>query len=372
MTEGRDARLVLADGTAFEGRSMGAEGHAIGEVVFMTGMTGYQEVLTDPSYCDQIVTMTAPHIGNTGVNIADQESKRPRLAGFIVHELSTLPSNWRSENDLDAYLKRSNIVGLTGIDTRALTRHIRETGAQMGAMGTESRATLHDRAKAAPSMLGRDLAGKVSTETPFVWTEGSGVWAHAQPRPTLDYHVVALDFGIKHNILRCLVDVGCKVTVLPANTTSDDVLSHNPDGVFLSNGPGDPEPVEYATQTVRALLGKQPIFGICLGHQILARALGASTYKLKFGHHGLNQPVKDLKTGHVEVTSQNHGFCVDTKSLPSRCEATHIQLNDMTNEGIEDQESGAFSVQYHPEAGAGPHDARYLFSRFIERIQRWR
>lgn len=370
MTQ-RAARLVLADGAAFEGTAMGADGHTVGEVVFMTGMTGYQEVLTDPSYCDQIVSMTAPHIGNTGVNSSDQESEKPCLAGFVVHDLCEASSNWRSQDELDAYLKRFQLVGLTGVDTRALTRHLRDTGAQIGAIGSEDRATLHDRAKAAPSMTGRDLASKVSTKQPFVWTEGTGPWATGAT-PTVEHHVVALDFGIKHNILRCLVDVGCKVTVLPADASAHDVLKHQPDGVFLSNGPGDPEPVDYASRTVRDLLGKTPIFGICLGHQILARALGASTYKLKFGHHGINQPVKDLKTGRIEITSQNHGFCVDTASLPAGCQPTHVQLNDHTNEGIEHAESGAFSVQYHPEASAGPHDARYLFERFVERIRKWR
>ncbi|MCB9708275.1 MAG: glutamine-hydrolyzing carbamoyl-phosphate synthase small subunit [Myxococcales bacterium] len=364
--------LVLADGTSFEGRLIGASGDTVGEVVFMTGMTGYQEVLTDPSYCDQIVSMTAPHIGNTGINAEDQESERPSLAGFVVHALSPTTSNWRSEGALDTYLKRHGVVGIANVDTRALTRHVRTEGAQMGAIGSKSRAELHDMAQAAPSLLGRDLAAKVSTPESFVWTHGTGQWSSEAERAAPTYHVVALDFGIKHNILRCLVDEGCKVTVLPANASSEQVLSHNPDGVLLSNGPGDPEPIAYASRTVSALLGKLPIFGICLGHQILARALGASTYKLKFGHHGLNQPVQDLGTHRVEITSQNHGFCVDDTSLPKGCQPTHIQLNDMTNEGIEHPESGAFSVQYHPEAGAGPHDARYLFKRFIERIEQWR
>ncbi|MFW6067731.1 MAG: glutamine-hydrolyzing carbamoyl-phosphate synthase small subunit [Myxococcota bacterium] len=358
------AYLVLADGTRFEGVSVGADGVAIGEAVFTTGMTGYQEVLTDPSYCGQIVTMTAPEMGNVGVNPEDEETGRPFVAGFVVRELSPVPSNWRATESLQAYLRRHGIVALSGVDTRALTRHIRDHGAQMAAVGSEDPATLHDRAKEAPPMLGRDLTGEVSTKQPFEWTQGSGVWWPDSGPPKL--HVAALDFGIKHNILRNLVDAGCRVTVLPARTTAEEILALNPDGVFLSNGPGDPAAVTHGIGTVRDLLGKKPVFGICLGHQLLSLALGGSSYKLKFGHRGLNQPVKDLATGRVEITSQNHGFCVDVASLKGKARTTHIHLNDDTCEGIEHPETGAFSVQYHPEASAGPHDARYMFERFVD------
>jgi len=366
---GPKAHLVLADGTAFPGVAIGAAGTTTGEAVFTTGMTGYQEVLTDPSYRGQIVTMTATQMGNTGVNTEDTESIRPHVAGFVVHELSRLSSNWRSQLSLDAYLKQYGIVAISGVDTRALTRHLRDKGAQSAAIGSEDVATLHDRAKAAPSMVGRDLTAEVSTAKVYEWSDGAGVWgleprADASARP----HVVAVDFGIKQNILRCLVESGCRVTVVPGSTSAADVLKHQPDGVFLSNGPGDPAAVEHGIRTVRDLLGKRPMFGICLGHQILSLALGGKTYKLKFGHRGLNQPVKDLETGRIEVTTQNHGFCVDLPSLQDKCELTHLHLNDGTCEGIRHRESGAFSVQYHPEASAGPHDARYLFKRFIDQM----
>ena len=379
------AHLVLADGSVFAGRSVGAAGTAVGEAVFTTGMTGYQEVLTDPSYCGQLVTMTAPQMGNTGVNSEDLEHGRPRVAGFIVHELSPLASNWRSDSTLDAYLKKHGIVAIAGVDTRSLTRHIRDHGAQMAAIGSESPDALLAKAKAAPTMDGRDLTLEVTTDRVYEWTQGAGSWSRANlgTAPALRggagiapalrggaavtaqrWHVVAVDFGIKHNILRCLVDAGCKVTVVPAQTSAADILTLDPDGVFLSNGPGDPAAVHHGIETVGALLGKTPIFGICLGHQILSLALGGNTYKLKFGHRGLNQPVKDLATGRIEVTTQNHGFCVDVKSLAEKCELTHLHLNDGTCEGIRHVSSGAFSVQYHPEASAGPHDAHYLFERF--------
>jgi carbamoyl-phosphate synthase small subunit len=364
----RVAHLVLADGTAFRGEAIGAPGTTVGEAVFTTGMTGYQEVLTDPSYCGQIVTMTAPQIGNTGVNDEDLECTKPHVAGFVMHQLSPLASNWRSESSLEDYLKRHGIVGITGIDTRALTRHIRDEGAQMAAMGTEDVEALRKQARAAPPMNGLDLTDRVTCDKPHAWTEGSGAWtldANDEQR----WHVVAIDFGVKQNILRCLVDAGCRVTVVPATTSAEDVLALQPDGVFLSNGPGDPSAVSHGIETVRSLVGKRPLFGICLGHQILCLALGGSTYKLKFGHRGLNQPVKDLATGRIEVTSQNHGFCVDIDSLKDKCEVTHIHLNDDTCEGIRHIESGAFSVQYHPEASAGPHDARYLFKRFTDAIE---
>ncbi len=369
----KEAHLVLADGTRFAGRAFGAPGTAVGEAVFTTGMTGYEEVLTDPSYCGQIVTMTAPQIGNTGINLQDAEAKRPALRAFIVRELSEITSNWRAVQSLDAYLKKEGIVGLTGVDTRTLTRHIRDVGAQMAAVGPEDPATLHDRAKAAPPMTGQNLTGEVTTTETFEWTESSGVWGGAKTRQQpRSWHVVAVDFGVKLNILRCLVDEGCKVTVVPATATANEILAHDPDGVFLSNGPGDPAAVTQGIETVRDLLGKRPVFGICLGHQLMSLALGGETYKLKFGHRGLNQPVKDLQTGRVEITTQNHGFCVDVDSLEGKCSVTHLHLNDGTCEGIAHLETGAFSVQYHPEAAAGPHDSRYLFRRFTDVIARQR
>jgi len=367
--ERRRARLVLADGSVFEGVAIGAPGITIGEVVFTTGMTGYQEVLTDPSYRGQIVVMTAPQMGNTGVNREDVEAVEPMLAGFIVHELSPVASNWRSVASLDAYLKEHGVVGLAGVDTRALTRHIRDSGAQMAVIGTEGAATLHDRAQAAPPMSGRDLTGEVTTAERYQWVEGGGAWTLEPERDEKRWHVVAVDYGIKRNILRCLAGSGCRVTVVPSTTTTEEILALDPDGIFLSNGPGDPAAVTHGIATVRSLLGKRPLFGICLGHQILSLALGGSSYKLKFGHRGLNQPVKDLATGRIEVTTQNHGFCVDLASLAGKCELTHVHLNDDTCEGISHPETGAFSVQYHPEASAGPHDARYLFRRFIDRIE---
>lgn len=367
----KEAHLVLADGTRFGGLGFGASAVAVGEAVFTTGMTGYQEILTDPSYCGQIVTMTAPQIGNTGINLEDREARRPALRAFIVRELSEVTSNWRTVESLDAYLKKEGIVGLSGVDTRTLTRHIRDMGAQMAAVGVEDPATLRDRAKAAPPMTGQNLTGEVTTAETFEWTESSGVWAETRgdARP---WHVVAVDYGVKLNILRCLVDEGCRVTVVPANATAEEILAHDPDGVFLSNGPGDPSAVTQGIDTVRGLLGKRPIFGICLGHQLMSLALGGETYKLKFGHRGLNQPVKDLKTGRIEITTQNHGFCVDVDSLKDKCSVTHLHLNDDTCEGIEHLETGAFSVQYHPEAAAGPHDSRYLFRRFTDAIARQR
>lgn len=361
------AKLVLADGRVFEGVAIGAAHTTLGEVVFTTGMTGYQEVITDPSYAGQLVTMTAPQIGNTGVNAEDDETTRPFVAGFIVHELSSMVSNWRAQRSLDEYLKGHGIAGIAGVDTRALTRHIRSTGAQQGAIGTEDAKTLHDKAVASPSMNGLNLADGVSTKTSYKWTEGSGLWAR-HPRPAGRRHVVAVDYGVKLNILRSLVDAGAEVTVVPSTASAADVLALKPDGIFLSNGPGDPAAVTHAVGTVRDLLGKKPMFGICLGHQLLALAVGANTYKLKFGHRGLNQPVKELATGKIEITTQNHGFAVDVESTKGKAVTTHIHLNDGTCQGIEHAESGAFSVQYHPEASAGPHDAQHLFARFIERI----
>jgi carbamoyl-phosphate synthase small subunit len=362
---GEPAHLCLADGTVFEGTAWGAPGVATGEVVFTTGMTGYEEVLTDPSYCGQIVTMTAPQIGNTGITRADTESVAsvPQVEGFIVRDRSPLPSNYRSQESLEAYLTRHGIVALTGIDTRKLTRHLRDHGSQNGAMGTLPPDALLRRAREAPSMVGQDLVRRVTPKEPYAFTESRGAWG-TQPARALERHVVAIDLGLKRNILRCLVDSGCRLTVVPASTPATEILALKPDGVFLSNGPGDPAAVTYAIDTIKQLLGKTPLFGICLGHQLLALALGATTYKLKFGHRGVNQPVLDKTTGRVEITTQNHGFAVDVSSLEGRAETTHVHLNDQTSEGLSVPSLRAFSVQYHPEAAAGPHDALYLFERF--------
>jgi carbamoyl-phosphate synthase small subunit len=364
------AWLVLSDGAVFEGRPLGARGVTTGEAVFTTTFTGYQEVLTDPSYYGQIVTMTAPEIGNVGLNEEDTEavSDAPRAAGFVVRSASPIASNWRARETLDAYLARHGIVAITDVDTRKLTRHLRDYGSQNAAIGTDPPQALLLRARAAPDMNGLDLVRMVTPKEPYEWTEGRGAWATAPPRPP-EHHVVVLDYGIKRNILRCLVDSGCRVTVLPATAPSAEVLALRPDGVFLSNGPGDPAAVGYAVETLRGLLGKQAIFGICLGHQLLALAIGARTYKLKFGHRGANQPVKDLATGRIEITTQNHGFCVDIESLPSAARSTHVHLNDGTSEGLAVDSSSAFSVQYHPEAAAGPHDSLYLFERFVRAMR---
>lgn len=377
----RRAYLALADGTVFPGKAFGADTPSVGEVVFTTGMTGYQEVLTDPSYTGQIVTMTAPQIGNTGINDEDPESvnDKPQVAGFVIREESPIVSNYRSRETLDAYLARSGIMGISEIDTRKLTRHLRDGGSQNGAIGSEAPDTLVDRARAAPSMEGLDLVRRVTPPSSYEFRESRASWGVTALDPRnggrsapsgRPLHVVAFDYGAKRNILRCLVDSGFRVTVVPAGTTAEAALALGPDGIFLSNGPGDPAALPYAVESIRGMLGKKPIFGICLGHQLLARALGASTYKLKFGHRGLNQPVKDLTTNRVEITTQNHGFVVDVESIKGVARTTHVHLNDGTSEGLEAPEAQAFSVQYHPEAAAGPHDALYLFDRFRHMMDR--
>jgi carbamoyl-phosphate synthase small subunit len=364
------AWLVLADGTTFEGRPFGARGTTTGEAVFTTTLTGYQEVLTDPSYYGQIVTMTAPEQGNVGVNAEDSEAvgEAPRAAGFVVRDASPLASNWRAQETLDAYLARHGVVGISDVDTRKLTRHLRDRGAQNAAIGSESPEALLRLARQAPDMNGLDLVRFVSPSAPYTWNEGRGAWATETTRAP-EHHVVVFDYGTKRNILRCLVDAGCRLTVLPASATAAEALALRPDGIFLSNGPGDPAAVEGATATIQGLLGKAPVFGICLGHQLLARALGAKTYKLKFGHRGANQPVKDLTTGRIEITTQNHGFCVDLSTLPPGAQSTHVHLNDGTSEGLSIDSLSAFSVQYHPEAAAGPHDALYMFDRFVRAMR---
>lgn len=374
------AHLVLADGTVFEGEPFGARGTTTGEAVFTTAMTGYQEVLTDPSYCGQIVTMTAPEIGNVGVNAIDAESVdgKPHVAGFVVRDASPVASSWRSEATLDQWLADHGIVAIAGIDTRRLTRHLRDNGAQNAAIGVAPVDELLAAARKAPDMAGLDLVQRVTPAAPYAFSDGRGDWrvdgsfvpgARRDVRPANRHHVVAIDYGVKKNILRCLVDAGCRVSVVPARTSASDILAMSPDGVFLSNGPGDPAAVGYAVDTIKALLGKKPIFGICLGHQLLALALGGKTYKLKFGHRGANQPVKDLATGRIEITTQNHGFCVDLATLPKSVVSTHVHLNDGTSEGLAAKDLRAFSVQYHPEAAAGPHDALYLFDRFTAMME---
>jgi carbamoyl-phosphate synthase small subunit len=359
-SSGARAVLALEDGLVFEGRAFGRQGESTGEVVFNTALMGYQEVLTDPSYAGQIVTMTYPHIGNYGVNIQDVESTRPQVAGFVVREVSTRASSWRASGELDRYLDEAGIVGISEIDTRKLTRHLRTHGAQRGVVSTldRSRDELVDRARASRSMVGLDLAREVTTDA-----------AYAGPRSGASdpFKVVAYDFGLKQNILRMLAAAGCEVTVVPAATSARDALVHAPDGVFLSNGPGDPEPVGYAIEACRELMERRvPLFGICLGHQILGLACGGDTFKLKFGHRGANHPVKNLRTGQVEITSQNHGFAVDPKLFDRpELELTHVNLNDGTVEGFRHRELPVSSVQYHPEASPGPHDSHYLFADFV-------
>lgn len=365
----KPALLVLEDGTSYEGISFGAEGEFFGEVCFNTSMAGYQEILTDPSYAGQMVNMTYPLIGNYGVNAEDFESEKIYMGGFIVRESSRILSNWRSDSSLDEFLVKNGIVGLEGLDTRALTRHIRTRGAMEGALSSHDldRDSLLSKLEKAPGLVGRDLVKEVTIDEPYVWDEeGNG---------DAEFNVVAYDFGIKRNILRLLTGLGCRVTVVPASTTTEEVLALGPDGVFLANGPGDPAAVTYAIESIRGLLGKKPVFGICLGHQLLGLALGGSTYKLKFGHRGANQPVMHKETMRVEITAQNHGFAVDTDSLAGckfgQVELTHWNLNDMTSEGMWCKDVSAFSVQYHPEAAPGPHDSRYLFETFIDHMKEW-
>ncbi|HZJ17268.1 MAG TPA: glutamine-hydrolyzing carbamoyl-phosphate synthase small subunit [Chthoniobacteraceae bacterium] len=383
------AILALEDGRFFTGESFGAIGSTIGEVCFNTSMTGYQEVLTDPSYRGQIVAMTAPQIGNYGVNDLDLESDRPHVRGFVIEELSAIPSNWRATGDLDGWLKKWNIAGIQGIDTRALTRHLRSRGAMQGCLAsgdiTPERAI--ERAKAAPPMAGSDFVKEVTPQAAYdwdpedrlspAWTIVKGTGEDVEIRegqevfkrlPPVRHRIVAYDFGMKRNILRRLRQEGFQVRVVPAETSAEDVLALNPDGVFLSNGPGDPAALTYVHENIRKLIGRTPIFGICLGHQMLGYAVGGRTFKLKFGHRGGNQPVKDLRTGKVDITSQNHGFAVDAESLPSEVEVTHINLNDQTVEGLSHRNAPVFSVQYHPEAAPGPHDAGYFFAQFAKLI----
>ncbi|MGC4032745.1 MAG: glutamine-hydrolyzing carbamoyl-phosphate synthase small subunit [Tepidisphaeraceae bacterium] len=371
-TERPIAKLALEDGTVFTGYAFGAAGTSDGEVVFNTSMTGYQEILTDPSYKGQIVTMTYPLIGNYGINAEDVESKSPHVSGYIIKELSPVASNYRSSESLDSYLKRNNIIGIAGIDTRALTRRLRVSGAMRGVLTTEilDDAKLVDRAKNAAGMAGADWVKVVKPECSYGWSDDhADAWKFGQPVRADGEHVVAVDCGAKQNILRHLAERGVKVTVVPADATADEIRKLKPDGLFVSNGPGDPAALDYAVKPVQEVMKEVPTFGICLGHQLLARAIGADTYKLKFGHRGGNQPVKNLDTGRVEITSQNHGFAVEQKSLENNGGVvTHVNLNDGTVAGFRHSTLPVFSVQYHPEASPGPHDAAYLFDAFMEMI----
>ena len=365
------AVLVLADGTVFRGRSIGARGSSAGEVVFNTAMTGYQEILTDPSYCRQIVTLTYPHIGNTGVNAEDEEADRVHAAGLVVRDLPALESSWRSQNNLGSYLQERKIVAIADIDTRKLTRLLREKGAQSGCLmagDIDEKKALAD-AKAFPGLAGMDLAKVVTVNKPYEWTEGRWVLGKGHEKDLkTSSHVVAYDYGLKRNILRLIVERGARVTVVPASFPARDVLRMKPDGVFLSNGPGDPEPCDYAIEAIGEILDSTriPVFGICLGHQLMGLASGAKTLKMKFGHHGANHPVKDLDTGQVVITSQNHGFAVDPKTLPATLRATHVSLFDGSLQGLSRTDRPAFCFQGHPEASPGPHDIGYLFDRFAK------
>jgi len=384
-TEARKGVLALEDGRIFYGRAAGAITRRGGEVVFNTSLTGYQEVFTDPSYAGQIVCLTYPHIGNVGTNVDDEESTHPHIESLIVREFSAIASNWRSGESAQNYLVRHNIPVLWDVDTRSLVLHIRKMGALRGVVSTDGTPAekLLAEARALPSMAGLELASRVSSDRQYGWDKGSieltaSPWQESMgeaqsARGTRKFRVVAYDYGIKQNILRLLVDHNCEVTVVPAKTSAEDALALKPDGVFLSNGPGDPEPATYAIESIRNLLGHVPVFGICLGHQLCGLALGGKTFKLRFGHHGSNHPVKNLLTEQVEITAQNHGFCVDPDSLPSsEVEVTHVNLNDHTNEGLRHRNLPLFSVQYHPEASPGPHDSHYLFTQFTDTMKNWK
>ncbi len=369
------AVLLLEDGTVFEGKSFGAKGTRCGEVVFNTAMTGYQEILTDPSYHEQIITMTYPLIGNYGTNKADIESRKVFARGFVVKENCNYPSNWQNQDSLGNYLKTNNIVGLEGIDTRALVKHIRTEGAMKGIISSEgtSAARLKEKLEKYPGLVDRDIVKDVTVKKPYRWHYGvTDILTGQEQKPPVKYKLIAFDYGIKQNILRLLRSHGCDVHVVPAHTSAKSVLTQRPDGIFLSNGPGDPGGVVYAIGEIKKMLGRVPIFGICLGHQLLGLALGAKRFKLKFGHHGANHPVKNIQTGEVEITSQNHGFCIDIDSLRDKdVELTHINLNDHTLEGFRCKNIPAFCVQYHPEASPGPHDSNYLFETFTELMDQY-
>lgn len=357
MNKTKNATLLLNDGRSFEGQLIGLDGETIGEVCFNTGITGYQEILTDPSYCQQIVVMASPHIGNYGVNKFDEESEKAQVSGFILKEETIYPSNWRSEGSIGDYLIKNNITGIKNVDTRAIVSHIRDKGAMNGIISSidHNKTSLFKKLETAPPMDGLDLVKKVTCSNKYLYNTYKKT----------KYNVAVIDFGIKRNILRLISDLGCKLSVFPANVSKKEILEEKPDGIFLSNGPGDPSAATYAINTVKSLLGSAPIFGICLGHQILALALGASTFKLKFGHRGINHPVKNIKSGKIEITSQNHGFGVEIQSLSKNIVPTHINLNDNTLAGLSCPEYSAFSVQYHPESSPGPHDSKYLFEHFI-------
>jgi carbamoyl-phosphate synthase small subunit len=368
-----EAYLVLEDGKVFRGRSFGVPGERTGEVVFNTGMTGYQEIITDPSYRGQMVVMTYPHIGNTGINDEDPESKQPHLRALIVRDLCRRESNWRANQTLDRYLRDHEIMALAGVDTRALTRHLRQYGSLRGVLSTDDLDpdSLRQKALAAPTTSEQDLVAEVACKQPYKWDERADrewyvAWRDRQKEDKPAFHVVAVDCGIKRNIMRQLVASGCRVTVVPASASAEEILALDPDGVFLSNGPGDPENVPYLVSAVRDLLSRVPIFGICLGHQVLGQALGGRIYKLRFGHHGSNHPVKDVHNDQIAITAQNHNFCVDAESLAGQVDLTHFNLYDGTLEGMAHRTLPVFSVQYHPEAAPGPHDANPLFERFVQ------
>ena len=358
------AKLILENGNVFEGESLGATGETFGEICFNTAMTGYQEIITDPSYCGQLITLTYPHIGNYGTNSEDVESSKIQASGIIIRQENMIPSNFRSQQSFGNYLRDQNIVGIKNIDTRMLTRIIREHGSMNAIISNDynNEKKLIKKLNTKPSMKGLDLVKKVSCKSAYKWNLNKNI------KKESNYKIAVIDFGIKYNILRILESFGCDITIFPASTSSEEILNSNPDGVFLSNGPGDPSAVTYAIETVKKLINKKPIWGICLGHQILAIALGAKTYKMKFGHRGSNHPVKNLETNRIEITSQNHGFAIDAESLPDNVEITHSSLNDKTVEGLNCKDIPAFSVQYHPEASPGPHDSRYLFDKFFKMI----